>query len=200
MYSEEKGSNIRSTRPPARWIRSLPAILRGAGSSGHYFRTQARIRVLGGGATYGFTVKPNYLGDLFRTREREVFASSCRAIPVVQGSIETKYPALGQYSPPTVVNGLPQPAVFAGITLGIQGAMTSARVESDANDEEIDFKVVDLTGATSYSRDYIVDNFIAMDSIVTAIFGDALAWQEDWVTIRGNALGQPQGFFATPKR
>ena len=152
---------------------------------------------LGGGATYGFTVKPNYLGDLFRiAREREVFASSCRAIPVVQG-IETKYPALGQYSPPTVVNGLPQPAVFAGITLAYKGE-TSARVESDANDEEIDFKVVDLTGATSYSRDYIVDNFIAMDSIVTAIFGDALAWQEDWVTIRGNALGQPQGFFATP--
>ncbi len=149
---------------------------------------------LGGGATYGFTIKPNYLGDMFRiAREREVFASSARSVPVVQG-IETKYPALGQYSLPTVLNGLPQPAIFAGITLAYKGE-TAARVESDAIAEEIDFKVVDLTGATSYSRDYIVDNYIAMDSIVTALFGDALAWQEDWVTIRGNALGQPQGYF-----
>jgi HK97 family phage major capsid protein len=151
---------------------------------------------LGGGATYGFTIKPNYLGDLFRiAREREVFASSCRAIPVVQG-IETKYPALGQYSPPTVVNGIPQPAVFGGITLAYKNEV-AARVESDSTTEEIDFKIVDLTGATSYSRDYIVDNFIAMDSIVTSLFGDAMAWEEDWITIHGNGSGQPQGYFAS---
>lgn len=149
---------------------------------------------LGGGATYGFTVKPTYMGDMFRiAREREVFASSCRAIPVGQG-VEVKYPALGQYSPPTVVNGLPQPAFLGGIIVAYKGE-TSARVESDSTAEEIDFKIVDLTGATSFSRDYIVDNFIAMDSIVTALFGDAMAWQEDWVTIRGNAVGQPQGYF-----
>lgn len=152
---------------------------------------------VGGGGTYGFTVKPTWLGDLFRfAREREVFASACRAIPVVQG-VEVKYPALGQYSPPTFINGLPQAAVFAGVTLGYKGEI-SARPTSDAKTEEIDFKIVDLTGATTYSRDYIVDNFIAMDSIVTGIFGDAMAWQEDWVTIRGNADGQPQGFFNSP--
>ncbi len=149
---------------------------------------------LGGGATYGFTVKPTYLGDMFRiAREREVFASACRSIPVVQG-VEVKYPALGQYSAPTLVNGIPQAAVFAGITLAYKGE-TAARVESDAIAEEIDFKIVDLTGATSYSRDYIVDNFIAMDSIVTGIFGDAMAWVEDWVTIQGNALGTIEGYF-----
>jgi HK97 family phage major capsid protein len=104
---------------------------------------------------------------------------------------------LGQYSPPTFVNGLPQAAVFAGVTLGYKGEI-SPRVNSDAKTEEIDFKIVDLTGATTYSRDYIVDNFIAMDSIVTGIFGEAMAWQEDWVTMRGNADGQPQGFFNSP--
>lgn len=152
---------------------------------------------LGGGATYGFTVKPEWLGDLFRiAREREVFADACRNVPVTQG-VELKYPALGQYSAPTTLNGIPQPAVFSGITLAYKNE-TAARVESDGTTEEIDFKIVDMTGATSYSRDYIVDNFIAMDAVITALFGEAMAWIEDWVTIRGNGLAQPQGYFNTP--
>ncbi len=150
---------------------------------------------LGGGATYGYSLKPNYLGDLFRiSRESEVFASSCRNIPMPNG-IETKYPALGQYSAPTVSNGLINPAVFGGITLSYVNE-TTARPESDAVMEEIDFKAVDMVGATSFSRDYIGDNFIAMDSIVTGMFGDAMAWMEDWTTIRGPAGGiGPQGYF-----
>jgi len=149
---------------------------------------------LGGGATYGFTVKPEYLGDLFRiAREQEVFADAARTVPVVQG-VEVKYPALDQYQTPTLLNGVPQSAVFAGITLSYLGE-TATRVSSDGKTNEIDFKIVDMTGATDYSRDYIVDNFIAMDSVITGIFGEAMAWIEDWVTIRGNGLAQPQGYF-----
>lgn len=149
---------------------------------------------LGGGATYGYSIQPNYLGDLFRiARESEVFASACRDIPMPNG-VETKYPALGQYSPPIVLNGIIQPAVFGGITLSYVGE-TTARVSSDSSMEEINFKAVDMTGATDFSRDYIVDNFIAMDSIVTGMFGDAMAWMEDWMTIQGPNTACPQGFF-----
>ncbi len=150
---------------------------------------------LGGGATYGYSIKPNYLGDLFRiARESEVFASSARAIPMPNG-IETKYPALGQYSAPTISNGnLINSAVFGGITLAYVGE-TTARPESDAIMEEIEFKAVDMVGATSFSRDYIGDNFIAMDSVVTGMFGDAMAWMEDWMTINGPGNGVPQGWF-----
>ncbi len=150
---------------------------------------------LGGGATYGYSIKPNYLGDLFRiARESEVFASATRSVPMPNG-IETKYPALGQYSAPTVSNGnLINSASFGGITLSYVGE-TTARPESDAAMEEIEFKAVDMVGATSFSRDYIGDNFIAMDSIVTGMFGDAMAWMEDWMTINGPGNGVPQGYF-----
>ncbi len=149
---------------------------------------------LGGGATYGYSIKPNYLGDLFMiAREREVFASAARAIPMPNG-IETKYPSLGQYSPPTVSNGnIINPAVFGGITLSYVGE-TTARPESDAVMEEIEFKAVDMVGATSFSRDYIADNFIAMDSVVTGMFGNAMAWLEDWMSINGPGNGVPQGW------
>ncbi len=150
---------------------------------------------LGGGATYGYSIKPNYLGDLFRiARESEVFASATRAIPMPNG-IETKYPSLGQYSAPTISNGnIINSAVWGGITLSYVGE-TTARPESDAVMEEIEFKAVDMAGSTSFSRDYIGDNFIAMDSIVTGMFGDAMAWMEDWMCINGPGNGVPQGFF-----
>ncbi len=150
---------------------------------------------LGGGATYGYSIKPNYLGDLFRiARETEVFASSARDIPMPNG-IETKYPSLGQYSAPTVSNGnLINSAVFGGITLSYVGE-TATRPESDAVMEEIEFKAVDMVGATSFSRDYIGDNFIAMDSVVTGMFGNAMAWMEDWMCINGPGNGVPQGYF-----
>jgi HK97 family phage major capsid protein len=149
---------------------------------------------LGGGATYGFTVKPEYLGTLFRiAREQEVFANVTRSVPVTQG-VEVKYPALDQYQTPTLLNGIPQSAAFAGITLSYLGE-TAARVSSDGKTNEIDFKIVDMTGATDYSRDYIVDNFIAMDGVITGLFGEAMAFIEDWVCIRGSGLGQPQGYF-----
>lgn len=169
-------------------------VTRGLPNGGKEVITRTGTDSLGGGATYGFTVKPEYLGSLFEiAREQEVFAGAARAIPVSQG-IEVKYPALGQYSAPALNNGVMVPAVFGGITMAYKNE-TAARVESDASTEEIDFKIVDLTGATSFSRDYIVDNFIAMDSVVTRLFGDALAWIEDWICIHGNGEGQPQGFF-----
>ena len=152
---------------------------------------------ISGGATYGFTLKPEFLGTLFSfAREQEVFASAAEKIPVAGGN-EVRWPALGQYSAPVNKNGVMQSAVFGGITVGYKGEVTQ-RDASDATGELIDFKIVDLTGFTRYSRDYIVDNYIAMDSIVTRLFAQAIAWVEDWVCIQGDGVGKPQGFFNSP--
>ncbi len=149
---------------------------------------------LSGGATYGFTLKPDYIGSLYKiAREQEVFASATRRIPVSQGN-EVIWPNLNQFSAPTKINGIPQAAVFGGITMSYVGE-TTARVSSDGAVQENRFKVDDLTGMTDFSRDYIVDNYIAMDSEIVSQFGAAVAWIEDWVTIRGDGVAKPQGFF-----
>ena len=149
---------------------------------------------ISGGSTYGFTLKPDYIGSLFRiAREQEVFASMCRKIPVTQGN-ECIWPNLDQFKAPTTVNGIPQAAVFGGITLSYVGE-TTARVSSDGAVDENRYKVVDLTGMTDFSRDYIVDNYIAMDTEIVSQFGNAIAWVEDWVTMRGDGVAKPQGFF-----
>ena len=148
---------------------------------------------LSGGPTYGFTLKPTFDDTLFKiAREQEVFASAVRRKPISQGN-ELRWPALDQYKAPQTINGIPQAAVFGGITMSFKGEATP-RVTSDAATNLIDFRAIDLTGATTFTRDYIVDNYINMEAEVTAQFGAAVGWIEDWCCIQGDGNAKPLGF------
>ena len=146
-----------------------------------------------GGTTYGFVVKPEYLGNIFEiSSERQVFADACEQIPMASGN-EVKRPAWDQYLAPAVVGGMQQSQSFAGIDL-YYASENANRTLTDANLNMINFKAVDLTAFTALSRDFIVDNYVAYDSALTRMIGRAFGWQEDWVTIQGNGVGRPQGF------
>jgi len=152
---------------------------------------------LSGGSTYGFALKPEYLGNLFEiSMEQQVFVNAAQGIPVTQGN-EVKWPAWDQYRPPTTVNGVIQSAVFAGIQLYYEGE-SAFRVESDALLNMINFKVVDLTFFTAISRDFQKDNHLAFDAALTRMFGRAIGWMEDYMSIQGPGLGKPQGYFNGP--
>jgi len=166
------------------------------GGSVHTF-TRTGTDSLSGGATYGFALKPEYLGNLFEiSMEQQVFVNVAQNIPVTQGN-EVKWPAWDQYRAPTTANGVTQSAVFAGIQLYYEGE-SAARVESDALLNMINFKVVDLTGFTALSRDFQRDNHLAFDSALTRMFGRAIGWMEDYMSIQGPGLGKPQGYFNGP--
>jgi HK97 family phage major capsid protein len=148
---------------------------------------------ISGGSTYGYTLKPNFVDNLFRiSSEAQVFANTCRGVPVMQGN-ETMWPLLNQFQPPTTVDGIPQSAVYGGVQVYFVGE-TTPRTLTDASVKNNRYKLLDMAAMTSFSRDYIVDNFIGMDSEVTRIFGEAMGWVKDWTYIQGNGVGQPQGF------
>jgi hypothetical protein len=152
---------------------------------------------LSGGSTYGFALKPEYLGNLFEiSMEQQVFVNASQSIPVTQGN-EVKWPAWDQYRYPTVANGVTQSAVFAGIQLYYEGE-SAARVESDALLNMINFKVVDLTFFTAISRDFQKDNHLAFDAALTRMFGRAVGWMEDYMSIQGPGSGKPQGYVNGP--
>lgn len=150
---------------------------------------------LGGGPTYGFALKPEFMPNLFEIpMEQSVFAADTFGIPIGQ-ALELKWPALDQYQPPTTnAQGIKQSAVFAGFTLSYVGE-TAPRIASDGRLSDIQYKILDLTGFTSLSRDLIADNYIAMDAMATRVFGRAFAWMDDYMGIQGSGLGQPEGFF-----
>lgn len=149
---------------------------------------------LSGGTTYGFALKPEFLGNLFEiSMEQQVFVNAATQIPVSNG-IEVRWPAWDQYRPPTLAQGVIQPAVFAGVQLYYEGE-TSPRVSTDANLNSINFKIIDLTAFTALSRDFVVDNYLAFDAALTRMIGRAFGWMEDWMSIQGPGVGRPQGYF-----
>jgi HK97 family phage major capsid protein len=156
--------------------------------------TRTGTESLGGGPTYGFALKPEYMATLFEIpMEQSVFAGGTFGVPIGQ-ALELKWPAMDQYNGPKTVGGITQSAVFANFSLGYVGE-TTARPSSDGKLSDIQFKIVDLTGFTDFSRDLLQDNYIAMDAMAQRIFGRAFVWMEDYMSIRGSGQGQPEGYF-----
>ncbi len=148
---------------------------------------------LSGGATYGFALKPEFLGNVFEiSTEQQVFIDKAQDIPVTQGN-EVRWPAWDQYRAPTTAGGITQSAVFAGIQLYWKGE-TAQRTSTDALLNMINFKINDLTAFTSFSRDFVVDSYLAFDSAVTRMIGRAFGWMADYMGIQGTGLGKPQGY------
>lgn len=149
---------------------------------------------LSGGATYGFAVKPEWYGSLFEIPiEQQAFVSGAFQVPV-GNSLEFKWPALDQYKAPSSAAGVTQSAIYAGFQLFYKGEITQ-RTYSDAALDMITFKIVDLTGFTTLSRDLIADNYIAMDAMAQRVFARGFQWMEDYMSIQGPGVGKPQGFF-----
>lgn len=152
---------------------------------------------LAGGTTYGFAVKPEYLGNIFEiSMEQQVFANAAMRIPVGQG-VEVKYPAWDQYQAPVTAGGVIQSATYAGISLYYE-TEAAPRVPTDGKLNMIDFKIVDLTAFTALSRDFVVDNYLAFDAALTRMIGRAFGWMTDYMSIQGPGIGRPQGYLNSP--
>lgn len=149
---------------------------------------------LSGGSTYGYALKPEFLGNLFEiSMEQQVFVNRATQIPVSSGN-EVRWPAWDQYQAPQFKNGLMQSAAVAGVTISYLGEQ-APRVLTDASLNSINYKIVDLTAFTALSRDFVVDNYLAFDAALTRMIGRAFGWMEDYVSIRGTGIGMPQGYF-----
>jgi HK97 family phage major capsid protein len=151
---------------------------------------------LSGLQTYGGTLKPTYVANLFEiAMETEVFSGATQPVPVSDGN-EVIWPFLNQFQAPQVINGIPMSASFGGVQIFRVGEETP-RTSSDAKIGQNKMHVPDIAGLTDFSRDYIVDssNYIPMDTVVTRKFADAHAWVKDWEFIRADGVGKSQGYF-----
>ena len=123
--------------------------------------------------TYGFAIKPDWAGELFRIPiEDSVIEGAARGVPV-GAALEFKWPALDQWKTP--IAG--QSASYAGFQLFRKGEITQ-RTASDAALSMIEFKITDLTAYTTLSRDLLADNYIQMDSTLVGILGEAFQWKK----------------------
>lgn len=147
----------------------------------------------GGAATYGYLVRPEFYGDVFRIESETDIFVNLRQLPM-GNAVELRYPALDQYSTttPTRTSNL-----FGGVTL-YRKPEDAARTEVDAKLSEIIFKVTDLTGMTKVSRDLLADSFIDLNGYLQSLFREAFGWRRDWDFLQGTGVGEPWGILNAP--
>ena len=141
-----------------------------------------------GAAVYGYLVRPEFMGDVFRVEAETDVMTNLREIPMGQ-SVEMRYPALDQYATSAQTR---TSNYFGGVTL-YRKPEDGSRTETDTKISEIIFKATDLTGMTKVSRDLLADSFIDLNGFLQNLFREAFGWRRDWDFINGTGVGEPQG-------
>lgn len=146
-----------------------------------------------GGATLGYLVRPEFINSLFSiAMEEQALEPYVRNIPVGQTN-NFSWPALDQYFTPAKGTS----AVYGGVQVFRRGEV-DPRPSSDYKLRNIEYKITDLVGLGSLSRDLLMDNFLAADMIMQDVFGRAMAWRKDWEFFNGSDVGQPMGLLKSP--
>lgn len=145
----------------------------------------------GQGITGGYGVPPQYGLELLRLAAEESFLRQlCRQIPMV--GREFYYPVLNQTIAPPAGGS----SYFGGLvwTWQPEGSNYTTNAETEPQFRQVGLVARDLVGVVIASNQLLQDNAIALDTVLTTIFKEAMGWAYDYFLINGNGANQPLGF------
>lgn len=144
------------------------------------------------GSTGGYTVPVQFYGELLRLVAEEAFVRSmCMMVPMQSRSLLV--PALDQSGTPSAGTS----SFFGGIAASWQPEGQTIN-ESEPNWRQIELVARDLVFYTVASNQLLQDNAIALDTLLTTLFREAMAWFMDYYILRGNGANQPLGALNGP--
>lgn len=135
----------------------------------------------------GFTVPEEYAkGIHLRAIEKSVVRPFARKMPMATDTLN--YPTIAETSHASHLFG------------GCIAYWTEEK--GDKTDTEPVFGRVKLiakklTGLTHASDELLEDSAIALEAMLIDLFGDTIAWYEDYAFLRGSGVGQPLGVFGS---
>jgi HK97 family phage major capsid protein len=143
----------------------------------------------GAGATGGFLVPEEYLNRLLQVAQDAAVVRP-RATVINVGSDFGRIPALNQYTAPTAGAGQ---SAFAGGVVASWTAEAAALTETEPTFKEIEYKINKMGGYSLISNELIADSAQAVESLLTSLFGRAVAAMEDYAFLRGDGQAKPLG-------
>ena len=147
----------------------------------------------GSGFSGGYTVPTQFYADLLRLMAEKAFVrEKCTVLPMQSRSL--LIPALRQSST-TFNRG--QSQFFGGVVMTWTPEAVGM-TETEPIFREIELVAADLMFYTSSSNQLLQDNAIALDTLLTTIFQEAVAWSYDFFILNGNAGNEPQGIITAP--
>jgi len=144
------------------------------------------------GFTGGYTVPVQFYGELLRLIAEEAFVrSSCMSIPMQSRSI--LIPALNQSGTPATGTS----SFFGGIAASWQPE-AATYPESEPTFRQVELVARDLVFTCVASNQLLQDNAVALDTLLTTLFKESMAWFYDWYILNGNGAAQPLGVLNAP--
>lgn len=144
----------------------------------------------GGGATGGYTVPPQWVTELIRIANEESFLRKlCRTIPMTGRN--AFIPTLDQTkAPPTGGSSF-----YGGLvwTWQPEGSNYQTNAETEPTFRQVELVARDLVGIVRASNQLLQDNAVALETVLTTIFTEAMGWAYDYFILNGTGGNQPYG-------
>ncbi len=142
------------------------------------------------GSAGGFMVPEEFNANLFTVAyQASPLLNLVTRVPV--GTKSGTYPALDVTVTPTAGSG--QTALAAGVK-GVRRAEAGAYSETEPGFYEIKWDVNDFaSGYTQTSKELKMDSPIAIETLLTSLFGIAVASKLEYGILRGTGIGEPLG-------
>ena len=144
------------------------------------------------GITGGYTVPPMFATQLqMMAIEESIVAPRASHLPMT--SLTLTVPSLDL----TTVQGAGN-TPFLG---GVKPAWTSeaaTRAETEPTFRSTELKANELSFYTVASNTLLADNAISLDTLLTQLFKNAIAWYTDYAYLQGNGVGKPLGVLNAP--
>lgn len=144
------------------------------------------------GATGGYTLAPQFYMNLLRLMvEESKIRQRCTTIPMTSRTMFV--PALDHSQVPV-----------AGTTATLGGILATWQPESQKinqtqpNFRNIELVARDLVFTCVASNQLLMDSALALDTLLTTLFQEGMAWFYDYYLLRGNGANQPRGLINSP--
>lgn len=148
----------------------------------------------GSGVTGGYLIPPQYMAELLTIQEEEAFFKPrCRVQPMNARTVQ--WPTLDITSSQSSGTN----PYFAGILASWQPEAQLIN-ESEPAFRMTDWVAWDLECYAVSSNQLLADNGIGLDALMTTLFGQAVAWYEEYAYLRGTGAGSsmPVGVLNSP--
>lgn len=144
---------------------------------------------LGTGTQGGYLVPPEYGTRLMQLAATQSQITG-RVTLINVNSDSGAYPVLDQYIVPTAGSG--NSAMAAGITANVtaEGALLT---ETQAGFEDLQYRVYKVGGFTEVTNELISDSPQAIETLLSQLFGIAIAAKNERNILRGTGAGEPLG-------
>lgn len=144
----------------------------------------------GAGNTGGYLVPEEYAREILRLNLENSVVRNNGARIIQMNAAQINFPALDMSSN---ANG----SIYGGAT-AYWGAENAAITESQPSFDNVKLEVAKLTGYVEISNELEDDAITNMGQLLTQMYGDVLAFEEDYAFINGDGVNKPLGILTAP--